>query len=516
LRLEGGIILIHEPGAFKVKTSQMKLLTLFCLCFATSLCFSQEQLFSIFFENQEYTIDKTDETVIDQCVAFVSGEQRVIQSIIIQGYTDEKATEDYNLILSKNRATSVQQSVIKKLPVSLQNKVSIQWFGETIPAEKKSGYHYGHRSVDIIILYETITIEPAQSVENISVLMDKLATPPQYFTIDPKRDTVIYGREGTIIQIPADAFNIPENAYNQTVEIILQESYTISDMLLNNLTTVSNNEQLETDGMLYVNAKVGSRLVKLKDDKSLRIMIPTKNPVAGMQFFRGAHDINGNMDWSLTRDPLTAIYGIQINQLLNPSMFTKKAYKKNCPYLFCGMRNDLGLITPKYTERKEYNRTDWKAYRAYIDSMCLAYNVTSSYELKKLFTARAIREAETNYYIVEASGLGFMNCDRFLNLPDDQKVLVRINQKQQENITAYMVFKSFKSILSSNYADSEHIGFTNVGKGNKCFVVLIKYENKNPFLSITEINIAENTLVTPEYKQVSETELKTALAGLNS
>ncbi|MBK8345215.1 MAG: OmpA family protein [Bacteroidetes bacterium] len=455
--------------------------------------FGQQKILSLYFENKEYTLTSANLKNLDQYAEILTDSSILITAIQINGYTDEKASDDFNITLSKNRAEAVYNNLSSRIPANGSNKIKVQWYGETIPENPQSGYHYGKRCVDIIITYTQAKVEEIPVTDNIQDLLDKLKTPKQYFTIDPDRDTVIYGIYGTVINIPADAFYIPESKSNEPVEIILQESYTVSDMLLNGLTTVSGKSQLQTDGMLYVNAKIGSRMLTLKDDKALRILIPTDTLVEGMQFFNGAHDANGNMNWQF-----------------------KKVRRKDCPYLFCGMRNDLGLVTPAYTERKSYNRINWKAYNAYVDSLCIAFNVKNRSELNRLLNKRQEKEANTNFYMVEATGLGFMNCDRFIDLPEEQKTIVMVNAPLTDNVVAYMVFKSFKSILPTNYASATKMGFANVGKGNSCYVVLIKYENKTPYLSITELEIAENATVQPVFNQMTEAELKAALNKLNT
>lgn len=478
--------------------------------------FGQQKILSLYFDNKEYTLNNSNQKNLDQYTKILTDSSILITAIQINGYTDEKASDDFNITLSKNRAETVYNNLSSRIPTNISDKIKVQWYGETIPENPQSGYHYGKRCVDIIITYTQAKVEEIPVTDNIQNLLEKLKTPKQYFTINPDRDTVIYGIYGTVINIPADAFYIPESKSNEPVEIILQESYTVSDMLLNGLTTVSGKSQLQTDGMLYVNAKIGPRMLTLKDDNALRILIPTDTLVEGMQFFNGAHDANGNMNWSLSARQLNTINRSQFNKFYSPSMFKKKVKRKDCSYFFCGMRNDLGLVTPEYTERRTYRLTDWKAYNAYVDSLCIAFGVKDRYELSRLLYKRTRNEAKTNYYVAEATGLGFMNCDRFINLPEEQRAIVMIDANINDNVIAYMVFKSFKSILPTNYASASKIGFSNVGKGNSCYVVLIKYENKTPYLSITELEIAENATVQPVFNQMTEAELKAALNKLNT
>jgi hypothetical protein len=79
------------------------------------------------------------------------------------------------------------------------------------------------------------------------------------------------------------------------------EYYKLSDILLANLSTVSNGKHLETGGMLFIEAKKGAIELELKDNKPIDISFPTKNKKQGMQLFSGEWK-DKNMNWTLQGD----------------------------------------------------------------------------------------------------------------------------------------------------------------------------------------------------------------------
>jgi hypothetical protein len=74
----------------------------------------------------------------------------------------------------------------------------------------------------------------------------------QFFTLDPKKDNVIQGKNGTIIVVPKECFvTSAGETVRENIKIELAEALELGDMLLSNLTTTSDGQPLETDGMMY-------------------------------------------------------------------------------------------------------------------------------------------------------------------------------------------------------------------------------------------------------------------------
>ena len=131
---------------------------------------------------------------------------------------------------------------------------------------------------------------------DINDLWKQLREPSQVFTINPQKDTLIMGEEGTIINIPAGAFIIPDEIQGRQVNIVLEDYYDYASMIINNMTTMSNGLPLETGGMIYVNAFLDNRALTVMEDKPLTFMFPGDTMVTGMQFFTGNTNPTGNIN----------------------------------------------------------------------------------------------------------------------------------------------------------------------------------------------------------------------------
>ncbi len=135
--------------------------------------------------------------------------------------------------------------------------------------------------------------------------MQIIKKPPQILMIDASRDTIIVGKEGTKLNIKANSFvqKGTDKMVKGAIAIELTEYYKLLDILMANLTTTSNGEQLETGGMLNLKASSNGNQVELKQNASIEISFPYKKKKEDMQLFSG--EVNDeNINWILEDDRL--------------------------------------------------------------------------------------------------------------------------------------------------------------------------------------------------------------------
>jgi outer membrane protein OmpA-like peptidoglycan-associated protein len=139
----------------------MKWLVLVTAFFSFGLSFAQEEeIYSIFFEFDKYNLkDEQAEGVI----AFVQKiDTARIESIQIYGYCDDRGKDEYNFVLSTNRANTVKNKLIErgiksKIIITLEGKGRIMLDEDLqtdIPEARSK-----NRRVDVVVNYKSITIE---------------------------------------------------------------------------------------------------------------------------------------------------------------------------------------------------------------------------------------------------------------------------------------------------------------------------------------------------------------------
>lgn len=116
-------------------------------------------------------------------------------------------------------------------------------------------------------------------------LFTQLEKQEQHFIIDNSRDTLLQFKEGTVLMIPAKTFGGMNG-----VELTAKEFYKTSEIVLNQLHTASNKEQLETGGMINLAASYHNMQLSFDVRKPLILfMADTSDKMKDMQLFNGNH-----------------------------------------------------------------------------------------------------------------------------------------------------------------------------------------------------------------------------------
>ena len=99
----------------------------------------------------------------------------------------------------------------------------------------------------------------------------------QIFDLDTLSSKEIKGKNGTIINFNRSDFEVNTN---ELVTLELLELYDFKEILYRNLSTITtDNELLETNGVLYISFKSNNEEIKLKENKVLMVYPPKESLV---------------------------------------------------------------------------------------------------------------------------------------------------------------------------------------------------------------------------------------------
>ncbi len=167
----------------------------------------------------------------------------------------------------------------------------------------------------------------------------------QLIELNLSKNRTLYGKEGTQLIFPDGCLSQDTGV----VIVELQEYYSLSDMLLGNLTTTSEKRILETDGMINISIKTETgKQVCLVKDKSFIVQMPkTKDD---MNLFYGKKK-NDKIDWMISKDANQSIVdSIPINQKdgsFNYFESTKLGWINADKFMDFKEKNDLIISLPK-------------------------------------------------------------------------------------------------------------------------------------------------------------------------
>lgn len=383
-------------------------------------------------------------------------------------------------------------------------------------------------------------------VNTLFVIEDKA---PQQFTIDNSKDTILTCMEGTKITIPANAFinkrtGMPGGIF---VSVNVKEYYSNADIILAGLSTRSGNDMLETGGMIHVDAIANNESCILKTGKQLKIFFPYTVYKENMQLFKGEMH-KGHIDWVLPKEaesvcePDTdtnivydfitvqeqAEFGEDVSALHNyirsnikyPQAAIDSCIKGKVYVQFyiepngqvnniCIRRGVHPLLDqeamrmvagmPKWKPAKQNGRSVRQRYIIPVNFLitgCPPYwsAYTQAYYQKMLDTTNVNKSTlhELNGYVMQASDLGWINCDRFVDRTKTE--LMVSNENNTDEWSARMVFKNIRSVMPADFSTQGEICFRNVPTNEPVIIIAFKRRQGKTYMAVKTCNTSDRKI----------------------
>lgn len=527
----------------------MKIKHLLLIVLVTNLytAISQDTLIhSVYFDVDQFELKNNEKEKLD--VFLKSVDLLNLISIELTGHTDSDGSLAYNQKLSQNRVKTVADYFTE---LKLTTTSSVE-YGELKPVDDNSKEEgkAKNRRVEVKIIVQT---PPIIQVEDIQELYKKLEQKRQTFCIDPNRDTILRLEQGTIISIRAGTFINQKGC----VKVSAKEVYKKSDMLLENLTTVSNGKQLESGGMVYLEAtNIAGKPVVPK--KEIAIFLPTQDYQEDMKLFKGNRDPHQAMNWTGI-DAQVLPFNLDIfNQCDSYAQLQRCGDR--CFFFFCRIKrfklavkgisdslqrqdnkdfrdcqrslrrrgansnlyNDLYFKCDSIYKLMEtygvsnYAELQMKMNQQLMDSLGL----TTYTELQNELEKQRIRKIESDivngkssvetlsYYSFQTKQMGWINCDRFSN-QSGVKISMVTPVRIREDKDCKLVFDKIRSVMAPSYSEKSTYRFDNIPKNAPVHLVFLRYEDKKIYLSIIQMKVQDKT-PEPNWKEVTLEELKEA------
>ena len=130
-------------------------------------------------------------------------------------------------------------------------------------------------------------------------LFDVIRPNIQTFEIIAYKDNVIVGQNGTLVFVPKNSFiDANGDPVKGKINVEMIEILSLEDMVKANLQAIANGSVIQSDGMLYLDAKSEGKQLALANDKKLRVDLPCldqENATANV--FTGNFDARENINW---------------------------------------------------------------------------------------------------------------------------------------------------------------------------------------------------------------------------
>lgn len=273
--------------------------------------------------------------------------------------------------------------------------------------------------------------------------------PSQFFLINPLRDTIIIGQEGTLLHFPAGSM-----LSKKPVEIELKEFYSFTDYLKNGLTTSSNGQLLITGGSIYLNAKESEgskKQVGINQDIGVGVDFTLGKSDTAMQIF--------------IKDPRNKE---EFNWILPKTRTVRESWS---------MTEIVYGPGGKIISQKTYNsKEEWdKHVKEEAD--------------KKAFEAKITKErAQTDLKMtskLKIYDLGYINCDKFY---DEPVVNLSFAADSLYGAEYYIVYTDIRGVLKGQ-VNNQVVQFNSIAKDRSAVLIAVCIVDKQPyFFKCTVVN----------------------------
>ena len=145
----------------------------------------------------------------------------------------------------------------------------------------------------------------------VNKLFDQLDPARQTFNIDPTEPNTIKGKDGMVIQIPANALvDANGNPVSGNVTVSLKEMLSLRDQILTGVTATSDGKILKSGGEFFFEVRdANGQKLNVGSNKSVTFEIPSNNVDSTMKVFVGVDSVTienqkNQFDWKLADSTL--------------------------------------------------------------------------------------------------------------------------------------------------------------------------------------------------------------------
>lgn len=458
--------------------------TTFFLAFSV---FCQSQNFFVHYATNAYKLSPQQTKSIDSLI-----NSQNITFLSITGHTDQVGDSLYNIVLSKKRAVAIQEYITAKYP---QIRTEIRFYGENKPKYKNETAKPLNRRVEL-------TFEPEKNwlkVSSLQQLFDIINPGHQEFVINPERDTVLLGSQGSVLVVKSGTFT-PTNK-GDSVILIFKERFSKESIVRENLTTISNTlDPMVSQGMFYLEAKHNNQ--QLSFHKDVTVITPVENYNNDIAFFDGKTD-GFNMLWYANDQKVeryTKTNKIRPAQRTNIVIPGYRAIDK-CRSLPCRVAYSWGLRKRKYFS---VNDTFFKRY-TYDPTMLKGIS-------SEQFANLPIHSLHN--YVFNVNSAGWRNLDWLMKIPAHKKTPQIVLDSTMHNCQINLLYNNYKSLLPF-IPVKNYYRLSGCAKGEPATIYGFMVKDGTAYFASKSITVGQDQKYTLDFKKITLQDLYKILSDFD-
>lgn len=330
--------------------------------------------------------------------------------------------------------------------------------------------------------------------------------PTQSFEINAKTDTVLIGKSGTIIRIYKNTF-VDNNGklIDGQINLELKEIFKSSDIVLANLTTLSNGNKLQTEGMIFLNATQNGEQLEIANNGAVGILMPTDSVQNQMQVFSGEQDSSG-INW------------LEPKKLINPLPAAAMPVRQKDTLKIKVATADSSRVAISKNSEMEIGG----------ENASEGQHEGGNVNQEIIFIREVEQENGTNYfsedwntkYVFTMKKLGWANIDKLYEDPRTKDVeFITSIENKAEFKTIYITMVTEKMFLPGYQMKNGTFSFTHgddesprLPVGAPATIIATAYKNDVPFFSIKKIVISDKQTINLKLVETTKNKLTLDLA----
>ncbi len=421
-------------------------------------------LHNVFFPNESSKLSEVNAQLVKDVYAKLPF-GKPVRFGVMGGFASSRSIAERNQ-LSLNRANSIVELLVNQGADVTQVIVSDRY-------EK-----YGWASQDSMTSHEmALQVELTKGsgwiAPEVTLISDFLPLPVQKFEIDPRKDQIIKGKQGTEISIAANTLRCADGTIPASMSMELTEVYGQNQLVNADLHTASNGRILESGGTILLEGSCGKKPAVITKGKSIDIKFPTHGVAKdGMETFIGSRDRNGNFNWNQEMRTVNAGTTYRERYYINDKQVTKEEYE---------------TLKAQFEEREQ-----------------LEQNQIAAINNDEVFDA----------YLLKSGSLGWINCDKFYEAAATTEFVVLVDTAMHPSVR--LVFDNINAVMNGSYDPrTGKVVFAGIPVGEKARIVAYSILNQVPHMASQLITVVANGSETLRLLPTTKEGMEQQLASLN-
>lgn len=340
------------------------------------------------------------------------------------------------------------------------------------------------------------------------------------FEVNAQRDTTLYTKNGTTIKLYANSFiTLDSAAVSGMVSLEIKEAFTPLEFVLGNLVTKSNDINLMSGGMVYIDATATGRQLLLKEESEIGFFVPTDSLDRRMLVYEGQRDGSDMINWDSPK------------RMLNSTLESLEHAYITITYRYHGdfNKNDITFNNWLWeVDRKVGDKTIVEGVNVTVidiakDFVSLRENADGLF-IPDVITNKGRNGFVEDYntsYIFSVKKLGWANIDRLFDDPKAEQVrmLATIgNQSEFDYVFTSLLLPEQSMYIPGYQKKDNSFGFTHYDSeplvlpvGSKATIMATAYKDDRPYFKLETITIGHDMNVAFNLEETTAEGLRKAL-----